>query len=148
MVDAARKKPELFVFGGDVTPITRSTLEPSALAARGNPQLPGVEPASAALAPRDDTRIARALQELVQASPNELGAVVLVSDGADRSPSFDPRALSGLGVRVHTVAIGGESELRDTAIKRYRWIRSRSCGSRPRRSSPYNRATSARSRWS
>jgi uncharacterized membrane protein len=96
--DASTKKPQLFAFGGDVTPISRAALD------------------TGTLPTRDDTRIARALEELVRAQPDELGAVVLVSDGADRSRHFDPRALAALGVRVHTLAVGGESELRDTAI--------------------------------
>jgi uncharacterized membrane protein len=96
--DAAGKKPELFAFGAEVTPITRAALD------------------TASLPTRDDTRIGRALQELVHSQAQELGALVLISDGADRSRQFDPRALAGLGVRVHTVSVGGEAELRDTAI--------------------------------
>lgn len=110
MLAHTQKQPELFVFGAELSPITRAALEradePRSAGGALNP-----------LGPRDDTRIGRALGELVQARPNELGAVVLVSDGADRSSQFDPRALSALGVRVHTVAIGGESALRDTAIQ-------------------------------
>lgn len=96
--DGATKKPELFVFGGEVTPIARAALD------------------SASLPTRDDTRIGRALSELVHAQPEELGAVVVISDGADRSRQFDARALSALGVRVHTVSVGAEAELHDTAI--------------------------------
>ncbi len=96
--DAAVKKPELFVFGAEIAPISRAALDGDAVPTR------------------DDTRIARALEELVRSQPDELGAVLLVSDGADRSRHFDPRSLRALGVRVHTLAVGEESDLRDTAI--------------------------------
>jgi uncharacterized membrane protein len=96
--DSATKKPELFTFGADIAPVTRSALEQG--------QLPT----------RDDTRIARAIEELVRAAPDELGAILLVSDGADRSRHFDPKSLARLGVRVHTVTAGGDDELHDTAI--------------------------------
>ncbi|HKU42868.1 MAG TPA: glutamine amidotransferase [Polyangiales bacterium] len=96
--DAATKKPELFAFGAEVTPISRALLD------SGN------------LPMRDDTRLGRALSELVHAQPEELGAVILISDGADRSRQFDARSLSALGVRVHTVSVGAEAELHDTAI--------------------------------
>ena len=65
----------------------------------------------------DQSRLGVALSELMAGSNGEgLGAVVVVSDGADRS-GFDVQAFPRDGVRVHTVAVG-EEELRDDAIAR------------------------------
>lgn len=62
----------------------------------------------------DDTRLGAALDELVRADP-ALGAIVVVSDGADRGGGALETATS-LGIRVHTVALGGAGALRDDAI--------------------------------
>ncbi|MBX3271604.1 MAG: hypothetical protein KF729_15165 [Sandaracinaceae bacterium] len=61
----------------------------------------------------DQSRLGAALAELV-AGDDDLGAVVVVSDGADRS-GFDPAGLARHGVRVHSVAVAEEG-LRDDAI--------------------------------
>ncbi len=84
-----------------------------------------LEPASwqdldAAVRPRDDeTRLAAALESLVEADVGErLGAVVVVSDGAE-SDEIDPAfvaAESLRGVRVHTVSVGADEQLRDDAL--------------------------------
>ncbi|MCA9609970.1 MAG: hypothetical protein KC619_30445 [Myxococcales bacterium] len=61
----------------------------------------------------DQSRLGAALEELV-ASGEDLGAVVVVGDGADRA-GVDPGTLVREGVRVHTVAVA-EDSLRDDAI--------------------------------
>lgn len=65
-------------------------------------------------ATEDDTRLGSALAELVRTDP-QLGAVVVVSDGADHGGGALETAIE-LGVRVHTVALGGGESLRDDAI--------------------------------
>lgn len=64
-------------------------------------------------ATEDQSRLGDALAELL-AQDDELGAVVVVGDGADRS-GFDPALVAREGVRVHTVALA-EEDLRDDAI--------------------------------
>jgi uncharacterized membrane protein len=71
---------------------------------------------AAALARDDDTRIQRAVERAVGDLGEELSAVVLISDGADLSPGWSPQQLKGLGVRVHTIAVGSEHEPADDAI--------------------------------
>ena len=100
--DGAREKPALFGFGQDAVPITRGQLD------------------TRQLTPGDDTRIARALQTIGNGQMPELGAVLMISDGADRSPGFDPSQLGRLGVRVHTLVIGDAAEQRDLAIESVR----------------------------
>lgn len=61
----------------------------------------------------DDTRIYQAIDELLAGDPDRrIGAMVIVSDGADRSGG-EPDEVHG--VRVHTVAVG-EPELRDDSL--------------------------------
>ena len=60
-----------------------------------------------------ESRLGGALDALLADDP-ELGAVVVVSDGADRA-GLDPARFAGRGVRVHTVALSEEG-LRDDAI--------------------------------
>jgi uncharacterized membrane protein len=61
----------------------------------------------------DDTRIYQAIDELLAGDPDRrIGAMVIVSDGADRSGRA-PEEVHG--VRVHTVAVG-ETELRDDSL--------------------------------
>jgi len=63
----------------------------------------------------DRSALGAALAELTQGDGREdLGAVVVVSDGADRT-GFDVGSLAGAGVRVHTVALS-EDGLRDDSI--------------------------------
>jgi uncharacterized membrane protein len=100
--DRAHEKPALFSFGQDAVAITRAQLDDKQLT------------------PSDDTRIVRALQSLTNGQMPELGAVLLVSDGADRSPSFDASQLSRLGVRVHTLLVGDAAEQHDLAIESVR----------------------------
>ncbi len=65
----------------------------------------------------DQSRLGAALFALTSGDEHEdLGAVVVVSDGADRS-GFDVDELARGGVRVHTVAVSEEG-LRDDAIAR------------------------------
>jgi uncharacterized membrane protein len=100
LYDGARDKPALFAFGQELTPLTRPGLQASEIV------------------PRDDTRIERALDSLVGAGAQDLGAVLLVSDGADRAAHFVPEDLRRLGVRVHTVAVGEATSRPDLAIQR------------------------------
>lgn len=63
----------------------------------------------------DQSRLGAALDQLLRdASESDLGAVIVVSDGADRS-GFDIAGIAARGVRVHTVAVS-EEDLRDDAI--------------------------------
>lgn len=67
----------------------------------------------------DQTRIVGGLGELLEADAERaLGAVVLISDGADTSGSARETDLAALGVPVHTVALGSEQEITDDAIVR------------------------------
>ncbi|MFW6067620.1 MAG: glutamine amidotransferase [Myxococcota bacterium] len=66
----------------------------------------------------DETRIVPAVREVaVGDGPGDLGAVVVVSDGADTE---GPPVEGGVpeGVRVHAVAVGDDVPLRDDAIVR------------------------------
>ena len=90
--------PELYAFGADARALRPSELDGSELAIE------------------DDTRIERALEQVSSNLGEELGAVVLVSDGADLTPGWSPERLARLGVRVHTVAVGEEREAPDDAI--------------------------------
>ena len=88
---------DLYTFGAEARPVKLSALD------------------SLQLAREDDTRIQRALERVVSDIGEELGAVVLVSDGADLAPSFDRRASSrSLGVRVHTVSFAAATTSRAT----------------------------------
>jgi len=100
--DEARDKPALFAFGRDATPLARAALD------------------SKQLALRDDTRIGDAVRSLGTGQAADLGAILLVSDGADRSPSFSPEDLRSLGVRVHTLTIGNAAAQPDLAIESVR----------------------------
>lgn len=66
----------------------------------------------------DQSRLGAALDELLQDEARDLGAVVVISDGADRS-EFDPARFASVGVRVHTVATA-EEDLRDDSIAEVR----------------------------
>jgi MG2 domain/Putative glutamine amidotransferase len=99
--DDALDKPALFAFGQDLAPLQRANLT------------------AAELVPRDDTRIERAIATLA-AQSSELGAVLLVSDGADRSPHFDPADLQRTGLHVHTLMIGDAASRPDLAIQSVR----------------------------
>lgn len=61
----------------------------------------------------DRSALGTALDALLADEGRELGAVVVVSDGADRG--LDPARFAREGVRVHTVAVA-EDDLRDDAI--------------------------------
>jgi uncharacterized membrane protein len=68
-------------------------------------------------ATEDDTRIADAVRSIASDHGDALGAVLVVSDGADQQVGFDGTGLKDLGIRVHTAAIGQESSARDDAIR-------------------------------
>ncbi|MEY4576678.1 MAG: hypothetical protein RL701_1381 [Pseudomonadota bacterium] len=103
--DDAHDKPALFAFGPGVSPVT--SVARAALDAKQ-------------LVLRDETRLGSAIRALSEGQASDLGAILLVSDGADRSPSFDPKELHRLGVRVHTLTIGNALAPRDVAIESVR----------------------------
>lgn len=71
-------------------------------------------------ATEDDTRFADALAGIADAQSGEdVGAVVVVSDGADLQGGAIETA-QRLGLRVHTVALGANTPLRDDAIAEVR----------------------------
>lgn len=73
------------------------------------------EPLGAPLsAADDDTLVAAALEDVVRGDPG-IGAVVVVSDGADRGGAAI-EAATALGIRVHTVAVSEGDALRDDGI--------------------------------
>ena len=82
----------------------------------------GAEPADAEAllehypAVSDETRLLEAVRSAVDTSGKDLGAVVLVSDGADSDGDIDPDAAMALKARVHTVFVGERGPARDDAI--------------------------------
>ena len=72
-------------------------------------------------APGDATRIGSALVDVLrEARSSALGAVVLISDGADNSGELDAARLAemaGYGVPVHTVGVGRESIPEDIELE-------------------------------
>lgn len=64
----------------------------------------------------DQTRLVEAVESVAKLVGDELGAVVLVSDGADTQPQVALGRLRQLGLRVHTVLVGEAAALRDDAI--------------------------------
>ena len=89
---------DLYAFGGEAHPVKLGALD------------------AAQLARDDDTRIQHAIERVVADVGDELGAIVLLSDGADLAPGWSPSQLRDLGVRVHTVAFAPENELTDDGI--------------------------------
>ena len=89
---------DVYAFGADAHPVKLSALSAEQLARE------------------DDTRIKRAVEHVVDDLGDELGAIVLLSDGSDLSGGFSPERLRGLGVRVHTVAFAPDRELDDDGI--------------------------------
>ncbi|MCC6875035.1 MAG: hypothetical protein IT378_12075 [Sandaracinaceae bacterium] len=63
----------------------------------------------------DQSRRGAALASLLAQDQGEIGGVVVVSDGADRTGGLDPARLAHFGARIHTVAVA-EPDLRDDAI--------------------------------
>ncbi|MCY3731042.1 MAG: VWA domain-containing protein, partial [Rhodospirillaceae bacterium] len=72
-------------------------------------------------APGASTRIGDALVDVLrEARSSALGAVVLVSDGADNSGTFDAAQLAeigGYGVPIHTVGVGREAIPEDIELE-------------------------------
>ena len=91
-------EPDVYTYGAALRPARLSTL--------GR----GLE------ATEDDTRLGTALEAAVGSAP-ELGAAIVVSDGAERGPSA-LEAAEHLGLRVYGVALGTGAALRDDAIAR------------------------------
>jgi uncharacterized membrane protein len=93
-----RQPPDVYTFGAESRPSRLQTIADS-LAAN-----------------EDDTRLGDAIAAVAEGTEGEeLGAVLVVSDGADLAGGALETA-ERLGVRVHTVALGAEAELRDDAI--------------------------------
>lgn len=65
----------------------------------------------------DDTRIADAIRSVVKERGDALGAVLVISDGADHGAALSTAELSRLGVRVHTAAVAEKSVAHDDAIR-------------------------------
>lgn len=99
LLDRPQSSVDLYGFGGEVRPIRLSDL------------------AGRRSATMDDTRIADAVRKVVEDHGEALGAVLVISDGADQEPGFDGAGLKDLGVRVHTAAVGEVSTARDDAIR-------------------------------
>lgn len=95
---AGKQNVELYTFGADARPQRVGALDPASLASE------------------DDTRIQHALERVVSDVGEELGAIVLLSDGADTSSTASAAQLRGLGVRVHSVAFAPEQPLLDDGI--------------------------------
>ena len=96
----SRRAPEaaLFTFGSEVAPaVTRELLR--------------AYPTDA-----DQTRIGAALRGVRRAVGGDLGALVVVSDGADSAGAVAEETLAELGTRVHVVPVGGRGPERDDAI--------------------------------
>lgn len=89
---------DLYTFGRDAAPANAADLNAEQLASE------------------DDTRIQRALERVAGDLGEDLGAVVLVSDGADLSPGWSPAQLRELGVRVHAVSFEAAADVRDDGI--------------------------------
>jgi uncharacterized membrane protein len=87
----------LYAFGSELRPLGLETL--------GGP-----------LRLDDDTRLGAAVERVVAEAGGELGAVVVLSDGADRSPAWSAARFEKLGVRVHGVAFGAETPMPDESI--------------------------------
>lgn len=62
------------------------------------------------------TQIFEAVKEVVEGAGEPLGAVVLVSDGAESGERIPVSAFRELGVRVHVVAVGARAANPDVAI--------------------------------
>ena len=81
----------------------------------------GIDALADVPAPGDATRIGSALVDVLrEARSSALGAVVLISDGADNSGELDATRLAeiaGYGVPVHTVGVGRESIPEDIELE-------------------------------
>ena len=81
----------------------------------------GIDALTDVPAPGDATRIGSALVNVLrEARSSALGAVVLISDGADNSGELDTARLAeiaGYGVPVHTVGVGRESIPEDIELE-------------------------------
>ena len=69
----------------------------------------------------DDTRIGAAVRAATETGGAQLGAIVIVSDGADQTEMFGADGLHAesfahAGIKVHTVAIGAQTALHDDSI--------------------------------
>lgn len=64
----------------------------------------------------DDTRLGDALTQVAEEQGEGLGAVVVLSDGADLGDPAARQRIAGLGVRVYGVLVGGDTHVKDDAI--------------------------------
>jgi uncharacterized membrane protein len=97
-IERAPQGVDVFTFGGSMRSARLADLSPKS-------------------AIEDDTRIAEAVRRVAREQDEALGAVLVLSDGADHEPGFQPESLKSLGVRVHTAAFGVESAAYDDAIR-------------------------------
>lgn len=95
---AGKPRFDLYTFGAEARAVKLSALEAGHIAFE------------------DDTRIQHAIERVASDIGDELGAIVLLSDGAEASQLGSPAQLRGLGVRVHTVAFASEQQLVDDGI--------------------------------
>jgi len=64
----------------------------------------------------DDTRIGDALSQVAQEQGQALGAVIVLTDGADLGDAAARQRIADLGVRVYGVLVGADENVKDDAI--------------------------------
>ena len=117
--EASRLQQAVAALNGGVLEDLSDTFEMRIYAFAENSE--GIEALEQVPAPGDSTRIGDALVDVLrEARSSALGAVVLVSDGADNSENFDAAQLaeiSGYGVPIHTVGVGREAIPEDIELE-------------------------------
>ena len=117
--EASRLQQAVAALNGGVLEDLSDTFEMRIYAFAENSE--GIEALEQVPAPGDSTRIGDALVDVLrEARSSALGAVVLVSDGADNSETFDAAQLaeiSGYGVPIHTVGVGREAIPEDIELE-------------------------------
>lgn len=64
----------------------------------------------------DETRLLDAIEDVSARAGRNIGAVVLLSDGADTGSSIELPALGKLGIRVHTVDLSAGNQVHDDSV--------------------------------
>ena len=117
--EASRLQQAVAALNGGVLEDLSDTFEMRIYAFAENSE--GIEALEQVPAPGDSTRIGDALVDVLrEARSSALGAVVLVSDGADNSETLDAAQLaeiSGYGVPIHTVGVGREAIPEDIELE-------------------------------